>query len=234
MRVGILATSFRAGIKIFEVLAALQHGEVYLLNFPAGKKVSFWKRAILFLSALLSAKPWRLPQLLWTGNVILFSEALDHPKTLSRIKELNLDIGLHKSESIYRDPTIRAFKQGILNAHIGLLPQYRGRCVMEWTILQGDRTGVSVFFIDAGIDTGERMVFSREIDVSGFESIEEAKSHLFSHDAECYKTAVQKLQTEDFKFEINDGSGARYYVMSNLFFSVVGDLLKENPIVSPS
>lgn len=230
MRIGILSTSFRAGMKLFEVLASLQYCETYLLIFPSGKKVSFWKRTTLFLSALLSTNPWRLPQLLWAGNVVLFSETLDHPKSLSRIKELNLAIGVHKSETIYRDPTIHAFKQGILNAHIGLLPKYRGRCVMEWTILQGDRTGVSVFFIDTGIDMGERIVFSREIDVSGFESIGEAKSHLFHHDAECYKIAIQNLQAENFRFETNDGSGARYYVMSNLFLSVAGDLLKEKPM----
>ena len=234
MRVGILASSFRSGMKLFEVLSSLQDCETYLLIFPSGKNVSVWKRAIPFLSALLSTKPWRLPQLLWAGNVVLFSEALDHPKTLSRIKELNLDIGLHKSESIYRDPIISAFKQGILNAHIGLLPEYRGRSVMEWSILQRDPTGVSVFFIDAGIDTGERVVFFREIDVSGFENIRKAKSHMFSHDAECYKTAIQGLQAEDFKFENNDGSGARYYVMSDLFLSVADDLLKEKSIVSPS
>lgn len=228
MRIGILSTSFRSGMKLFEGLATLQECETYLLVFPAGKKVSLWKQAILFLSALLSTNPWRFLRLLGAGNVVLFSEALDHPKPLSRIKDLNLDIGLHKSESIYRDPTIRAFRLGILNAHIGLLPKYRGRCVMEWSILQGDRTGVSVFFIDAGIDTGEEIVFSREIDVSGFKSIKEAKSHLFSHDAECFKTAIRTLEAKDFQFKTNDGSGARYYVISDLFHSVAGDLLKEN------
>ena len=158
---------------------------------------------------------------------MLFSEALDHPKSLSRIKALNLDIGLHKSEAIYRDFTINAFKQGILNAHIGLLPKYRGRCVMEWSILQGDRTGISVFFIDTGIDTGEKIVFSREVDVSGLKSIGEAKAHLFSQDADCYKTAIEHLKFENCQFETNDGSGARYYVMSDLFLSVVNDQLKE-------
>ena len=161
---------------------------------------------------------------------MLFSKPLDHPQTLFRLKELNFDIGLHKSGTIYRDSTIRAFKWGILNAHIGLLPKYRGRCVMEWAILQGDRAGVSVFFVDEGIDTGERLVFSREIEVSGFEKISKAKSYLFGHDAECYKTAIQKLQTDDFQFETNDGSGARYYVMSDLFLSVVDDLLKEKSL----
>lgn len=226
MRIGILASSFRSGMKLFEGLASLSQDEIYLLVFPSGRKASFGKRLMLFLSGLLSS-PWRLPQLLWAGNVVLFSEALDHPETLSKIKELNLDIGLHKSEAIYRDSTIHSFKQGILNAHIGLLPKYRGRCVMEWTILQGDRTGVSVFFIDAGIDTGEKIVFSREVDVSGLKSTGEAKSYLFSQDANCYKTAIEQLKSENFQFETNDGSGARYYVMSDLFLSVVSDQLKD-------
>jgi len=226
MRIGILATSFRSGIKLFEGLASPPQDEVYLLIFSSGRNASFGKRMMFFLSGLLSS-PLRLPQLLYTGKVVFFSEALDHPKTLSRIKKLNLDIGLHKSEAIYRDATIHAFKQGILSAHIGLLPKYRGRSVMEWSILQGDWTGVSVFFIDAGIDTGEKMVFPREVDVSGLKSIEEAKAYMFSQDADCYKTAIENLISKNFNFETNDGSGARYYVMSDLFLSVVNNQLKE-------
>ena len=61
------------------------------------------------------------------------------------------DIGLHKANVIYRESSISCFRMGILNSHIGLLPKYRGRCVMEWSLLNDDPTGLSVYFIDSGI-----------------------------------------------------------------------------------
>lgn len=46
-------------------------------------------------------------------------------------------------------------KQGTFNLHASLLPDYRGAAPINWTIINGDKvTGVSTFFIDEAIDTG--------------------------------------------------------------------------------
>lgn len=46
-------------------------------------------------------------------------------------------------------------KHGTFNLHASLLPDYRGAAPINWTIINGDReTGVSTFFIDEAIDTG--------------------------------------------------------------------------------
>lgn len=45
--------------------------------------------------------------------------------------------------------------KGTFNLHASLLPDYRGAAPINWTIINGDReTGVSTFFIDEAIDTG--------------------------------------------------------------------------------
>jgi methionyl-tRNA formyltransferase len=43
---------------------------------------------------------------------------------------------------------------GTVNAHYGLLPEYRGMNVTEWSVYRGAPVGVSVHLVDAGIDTG--------------------------------------------------------------------------------
>ena len=53
------------------------------------------------------------------------------------------------SKKIIKIPT-----RGILNAHPGLLPKYRGVDVIPWAIYNGDEIGVTVHFIDEGVDTG--------------------------------------------------------------------------------
>jgi len=46
-------------------------------------------------------------------------------------------------------------KHGTFNLHASLLPDYRGAAPINWTIINGDtETGVSTFFIDEAIDTG--------------------------------------------------------------------------------
>jgi methionyl-tRNA formyltransferase len=52
-------------------------------------------------------------------------------------------------ENIIAIPTV-----GILNVHPGLLPKYRGVDVIPWAIHNGDPVGVTVHFIDSGVDTG--------------------------------------------------------------------------------
>jgi methionyl-tRNA formyltransferase len=99
---------------------------------------------------------------------------------------------------------------------------------MEWSLLNGDPVGITVFFIDAGIDTGERIVFSEEVDVSYCKTIDEAKQYLFDLDAKFFRRALEKLSEPDFAFQTNDGSGKRYYVMSKLFQEVAQTILVNN------
>ena len=97
---------------------------------------------------------------------------------------------------------------------------------MEWSLLQGDPTGISVFFIDTGIDTGPRIVFSEEVDVSKRTSIADAKDYLFNLDARFYRRAIDLLNSDSPTYQDNDGSGRRYYVMSKLFQAVTGECLR--------
>src|SRR5687767_2342224 len=223
MRIGILANSLPAALKIYEEARGLPGAEVFVLLAPLGIGGGLFEHVARFV-----AKSGRQKSLKLIRNraVVTFRKPLHDRETISRLQELKLDVGLHKSGSIYSSATIECFRLGILNAHIGLLPKYRGRSVMEWSLLQGDPTGISVFFVDAGIDSGERMVLSETVDVSHCQTIAEAKQYLFACDARFYRRAIEKLQQDEESFQRNDGSGKRYYVMSKLFQDVAEALLQ--------
>ena len=54
---------------------------------------------------------------------------------------------------------------GTFNLHASLLPNYRGAAPINWAIINGEtKTGVSTFFIDEKIDTGE-MILQEEIQI---------------------------------------------------------------------
>ena len=47
-------------------------------------------------------------------------------------------------------------KLGTINLHASLLPDYRGAAPINWVIINGEKiTGVSTFFINENIDTGD-------------------------------------------------------------------------------
>jgi methionyl-tRNA formyltransferase len=228
MRIGILSSSLPAALKIHSEVKAVPDCQLYILLCPAPGETRL--RNLFKHVGRFVLKKGRLEalRLMAGGRVLLFEQSLAHPRTLERLKGLRLDIGLHKLGAIYRDETIRAFRLGILNPHIGLLPQYRGRNVMEWSLLEGSPVGITVFFIDAGIDTGERIVLREEVDISHCRSVESAKSYLFGLDAVFFRRALELLRSEKFSFINNDRSGRRYYVMSGLFQNVVEELIKAN------
>jgi len=228
MRTGILTNSLPTGSRLYEELQDIPDSEFLILLVP-GPHESAAKTLLKHLGRLM-LKPGRLRSLavVASGKVVLLRKPLDHADTLARIQKLKLDVGLHKTGVIYREAAIKAFRLGILNPHIGMLPAYRGRNVMEWALLEGKPVGITVFFIDTGIDTGERIVVSEEVDVSHCKSISEAKQHLFDLDAVYFRRALELLKSENFKYGLNDGPGRRHYVMSRLFQAVVQNLLGAN------
>ena len=158
----------------------------------------------------------------------LLSDDLESPRTLRFLRTCGADVGLHATSVIYRRAVIEPFRLGILNPHIGLLPEYRGRSVMEWSVLRGDATGISTFFIDEGIDTGQEIVLRKTFDPSGFSDRASFKSFLFDQDAEMFRQALELLTDPGFAPQRQDpGDGRRWFVMSELFGRVVDGLLAD-------
>ncbi|HEX6044112.1 MAG TPA: formyltransferase family protein [Pyrinomonadaceae bacterium] len=229
MRTGILAHSFSSAFAIYKAVADMPDQEVFIILSPSPHRSALTSRltnlARLILVSLsgFNFKPLRL---FATGRVIFLRGPFHDQASVDTLKRLRFDVGLHKAGVIYRDVTINAFRLGILNHHIGILPAYRGRSVLEWSLLQGDTVGITVFFIDTGIDTGTRILIKEPVDISGYKSVEKAKEYLFSLDQISFPKALALLTDREPTFQLNDGTGPRYFVMSKLFQGVVERLLQ--------
>lgn len=75
---------------------------------------------------------------------------------IAAIAALRPDLLFVWSYSMLLPPDLLAIApRGAVNVHGGLLPQYRGGHVMNWAIANGEReTGVTLAYLDGGIDTG--------------------------------------------------------------------------------
>jgi methionyl-tRNA formyltransferase len=229
MRIAILAHSFSSAFALYKALKNTPDRELFIILSPPPHRSAWTSRLVnlarLVLVSLKRFDPTPLP-LFATGRAIFLRRPSHDQQSIDTLKKLRLDVGLHKAGVIYRDVTISTFRLGILNHHIGLLPAYRGRSVLEWSVLQGDPVGITVFFIDAGIDTGARILISEEVDISGCKSVASARQYLFNLDQVFFDKALALLSESNPSFQLNDGTGSRYFVMSKLFQEVVDRLLQ--------
>ena len=232
MRVAVIAGSIKAGIRIAKGIENLAGVELFVVVCNVGKRSPLLRWSRELLSALKSLKWWTLATKGYSyaqqGRLIILHRPLDDATSIERLRALHCDVGLHAANVIYREPTISSFKLGILNAHIGILPKYRGRCVAEWSVLQRDPTGVTVFFIDSGIDTGSRIVLQEFIPSNGWKKVGALKNMLFGCDARLYRKALEALMQAGVQFDSNDISkGQRYYVMSKMFRHIINKMLTD-------
>lgn len=97
------------------------------------------------------------------GTPLLKIRHINDPETLEALKAHEIDwlfiIGWSQiaSQALLDTP-----KQGIIGMHPTLLPKGRGRAAIPWAILKGlPETGVSMFKMDAGVDTGDILAQGR-------------------------------------------------------------------------
>ncbi|MDP3353793.1 MAG: methionyl-tRNA formyltransferase [Flavobacteriaceae bacterium] len=75
---------------------------------------------------------------------------------LNYLKALNVNLQIVVAFRMLPKVVWQLPEFGTFNLHASLLPQYRGAAPINWAIINGDkRTGVTTFFIEEKIDTGE-------------------------------------------------------------------------------
>lgn len=91
------------------------------------------------------------------GNSINSEESLELIKTYK--PDLLVSI---LGNQIFKEPLINLAPKGCINLHTALLPKYRGLMPTFWVLKNNEKhTGVSVFFVDKGIDSGPIIIQER-------------------------------------------------------------------------
>lgn len=82
---------------------------------------------------------------------------INSPEIIELMKSVNADVALSVNWlTIIEQEAIGCFKYGILNAHCGDLPKYRGNACPNWSILMGDTSyAISIHYMEPGeLDSG--------------------------------------------------------------------------------
>ena len=89
--------------------------------------------------------------------------------------------------------------KGTINLHASLLPNYRGAAPINWAIINGEKTtGVTTFFIERQIDTGE-IIDQSSIDINENENFKSLYNKLIKIGAKTLIKTVTDIFNNNFK-----------------------------------
>ncbi len=97
---------------------------------------------------------------------------------LERLTQLNANLQIVVAFRMLPKVVWQMPSFGTFNLHASLLPEYRGAAPINWAIINGEKkTGVTTFFIDEKIDTGE-IILQKKVKVNKNETAGELHDRL--------------------------------------------------------
>lgn len=107
---------------------------------------------------------------------IIKCEDINSPVVEKFIRKLHPDLIIFTGGGLIRENIFAVAGKGVLNCHMGILPNYRGMDVVEWPILcdEPDEVGITVHIMDKGVDTGP-ILGVQKIDVTGMGSFQQLR-----------------------------------------------------------
>lgn len=90
------------------------------------------------------------------NSKFIVTERINSIKIINQLKKLKIDLGISTNNRlILSKEIISLFKYGILNAHAGDLPRYRGNASTNWAIIKGEKKiGLTIHFMNEKLDAG--------------------------------------------------------------------------------
>ncbi len=114
---------------------------------------------------------------------------------LKKIKNYNPDLILVNGTRILNSRIIESVKVPFINIHVGITPTYRGVHGGYWALANNDieNCGVTIHFIDKGIDTGE-IISQEKININSLDNFITYPIHQYGIGITLFREALKKIK----------------------------------------
>lgn len=141
----------------------------------------------------------------------------NHSKSLKILQSIKPDVILFTGGGLLQAPLLEIPRLGILNCHTGILPQYRGMDVVEWTAIEQKVNsvgfGATLHFMDNGVDTGP-ILLKKKISPKSDATFEEIRAELETRMVELMIEGIKELRSGNFVAQPQEQKdGRQYFVM---------------------
>ena len=143
--------------------------------------------------------------------VIQIAGSVNSDESLSVLRSVDADLFISiTGNQIFKRPLLDIPRLGTLNLHTALLPKYRGLMPSFWVLKNREKqTGVSVFFVDEGIDSGPILV-QKTINIENMSQWELIRMTKFLG-MEAIVEGIELIQSGDYELIPNKEEDSTYY-----------------------
>ena len=114
---------------------------------------------------------------------------------LKELKDLNSNLQVVVAFRMLPKLVWQMPEYGTFNLHASLLPQYRGAAPINWAIINGEKkTGVTTFFIDDKIDTGQ-IIANKEVLIDKNETAETLHDKLMEEGSKLVLDTLERIES---------------------------------------
>jgi methionyl-tRNA formyltransferase len=140
------------------------------------------------------------------GIPVLEADSLKDAAIQASLAALKPDLFVVVAFKILPTSLLAVPRIGSINAHASLLPKYRGAAPIHWAIANGEtETGVTIFFLNEGIDTGGIFTSART-PIGPDETTGDVYERLMRLSAETLVGAVDSIAKGDVSLQPQDDS----------------------------
>lgn len=75
-------------------------------------------------------------------------------QAITQLRKWSPDLVVFAGGNLLRRELLQTPRLGVINVHLGLLPEIRGMSTVEWSLLKAVPAGITIHYMDSGIDTG--------------------------------------------------------------------------------
>ncbi len=114
--------------------------------------------------------------------------------TAQQLRDLKPDVGIVVAYGKLLPKDILSIpKHGFLNVHFSLLPKYRGAAPIQWSLINGEtETGVTLFWLDEGMDTGPLFI-QRKIAIESDDDADTLRNKLVELGVKLLEEAMDRM-----------------------------------------
>jgi methionyl-tRNA formyltransferase len=157
------------------------------------------------------------------------------PRAVAQLKQWSPDLAIFTGGNILRDDVLNVPRLGVLNSHLALLPEIRGMSSPEWSLLCGVPLGITIHFMDSGVDTGPILLRREFAGVDGCDSLADLRNKMIAEGIELIAEAVAGLDhgTISAVPQADREKDCQFFVMHERLKAVATRRLKEarsNPV----
>lgn len=118
-------------------------------------------------------------------------------RAVAQLRQWSPDLAIFTGGNILRDEVLKIPRLGVLNSHLALLPEIRGMSSPEWSLLCSVPLGITIHFMDRGVDTGPILLRREFTAAAECESLADLRNRMIAEGLDLLATTVEALDRNE-------------------------------------